>query len=90
MLRFALVTGMAIGYVLGTRAGTERYEQLRNAWNALRQSEPAQQLSHQVSDSASKPGHELKEKAAAGVSRGTEKLKSRSGNGQPPSWPKDG
>ena len=86
-MRLALVTGIAIGYVLGTRAGTERYEQLRNAWNALRKSPPAEQLSHQVSDSASKAGQALKEKAAAGVSKGTEKLKGRAGNGQPPSWP---
>ncbi|WP_262704159.1 MULTISPECIES: YtxH domain-containing protein [Streptomyces] len=27
--RLTFITGMAVGYVLGTRAGRERYEQLR-------------------------------------------------------------
>ena len=33
--RLALLTGFAAGYVLGTRAGTERYEQIRDQFNKL-------------------------------------------------------
>jgi hypothetical protein len=33
MLRFLL--GMAIGYVLGAKAGTERYEQLRRSYQRV-------------------------------------------------------
>jgi hypothetical protein len=80
MRRVALFTGLAIGYVLGARAGRERYEQIGNAYRAFRQSQPAQQLSAQVSDSAAKAGHTIREKAAAGVARGTDKLR-RNSNG---------
>ncbi|MGH8933747.1 MAG: hypothetical protein ACRDZO_24710, partial [Egibacteraceae bacterium] len=60
----------------------ERYEQLRRAWKAFSQSAPAQQLSTQVSDAALKAGGTLREKAAAGVSKGTERIRPRSSNGQ--------
>jgi hypothetical protein len=79
-MRVALFTGMAIGYVLGARAGRERYEQISSAYKALRESQPAQQLSAKAGDSASKATHALREKASAGVSKGAEKLR-RNNNG---------
>ena len=30
--RVTFVVGLALGYVLGTKAGRERYEQLKRAW----------------------------------------------------------
>jgi len=37
-----LVVGLAVGYVLGTRAGRERYEQIKTQWLKLWHTEPVQ------------------------------------------------
>lgn len=37
-----LVFGLAIGYVLGTRAGRERYEQIKTQWLKLWNTDPVQ------------------------------------------------
>lgn len=33
--RSGLLVGFGIGYVLGSKAGRERYEEIRRAWNGL-------------------------------------------------------
>lgn len=38
------LTGLAVGYVLGTRAGRERYEQLAESWQTLLDSDLMQQV----------------------------------------------
>ncbi len=38
--RFGLVTGFAAGYYLGTKAGHERYEQIKRWLDEARQSRP--------------------------------------------------
>ncbi|WP_069811558.1 hypothetical protein [Streptomyces sp. TP-A0874] len=57
--RLTFITGLAVGYVLGTRAGKERYEQLRNAARQIMQNpavrnaaESAAQNSRQVASKA--------------------------------------
>ncbi len=35
-VRWGVMIGFGVGYVLGSKAGRERYEQLRNAWGSLR------------------------------------------------------
>lgn len=37
-----LVVGLAIGYVLGTRAGRERYEQIKTQWLKVWNTDPVQ------------------------------------------------
>jgi hypothetical protein len=37
-----LVIGLAVGYVLGTRAGRERYEQIKTQWLKVWNTEPVQ------------------------------------------------
>ncbi|MFT4235749.1 MAG: hypothetical protein QM607_12220 [Microbacterium sp.] len=37
-----LVLGVGVGYVLGTRAGRKRYEQIKSAANAVWQLDPVQ------------------------------------------------
>ena len=34
-----LVIGLGVGYVLGARAGRERYEEIRRGWEQLRRTE---------------------------------------------------
>ncbi|HUG85838.1 MAG TPA: hypothetical protein VMM13_14845, partial [Euzebya sp.] len=48
--RFGLLAGLAAGYVLGTRDGRERYEQLVEATQALRESETARALEGSLKD----------------------------------------
>ena len=36
--KFGLVVGLGLGYVLGTRAGRERYEQIKEQASKIRQS----------------------------------------------------
>ena len=47
-----LVVGLAIGYVLGTRAGRERYEQIKTQWLKLWNTEPVQTQVGKVKDFA--------------------------------------
>ena len=43
--KIGLVVGLGVGYVLGTRAGRERYEQIKTQWLKLWHTDPVQ---HQV------------------------------------------
>ncbi|WP_127473443.1 hypothetical protein [Microbacterium sulfonylureivorans] len=47
-----LVVGLAIGYVLGTRAGRERYEQIKTQWLKVWNLDPVQQQVGKVKDFA--------------------------------------
>ncbi|MGO2683321.1 hypothetical protein [Microbacterium sp.] len=40
--KIGLVVGLGVGYVLGTRAGRERYEQIKTQWLKLWNQEPVQ------------------------------------------------
>jgi len=56
--KILLVVGLGIGYVLGTRAGRERYEEMKAAasklWNDPRVQHSVDQASDFVSDGAKK------------------------------------
>ncbi len=45
-----LVVGLAVGYVLGTRAGRERYEQIKTQWLKVWNTEPVQKQVTKVTD----------------------------------------
>ena len=47
-----LVVGLAIGYVLGTRAGRERYEQIKTQWLKVWNLDPVQDQVGKVKDFA--------------------------------------
>jgi len=46
--RAGLVVGGAVGYVLGARAGRERYHQIVSGWRRVRQHPAAAQLADQA------------------------------------------
>jgi hypothetical protein len=79
--RLGLVLGFGAGYVLGAKAGTERYEQIRQLWGSVSGSEPAQQLGAEVRSAASRAGEVLEQKAGEGFERVTE-LVGEDGSGQ--------
>ena len=70
--RLALLTGFAAGYVLGAKAGTQRYEEIRAQFNKLMGTEPAQQLQAEVKVAASKAGSVIEEKATEGITKVSE------------------
>lgn len=43
MNKFSFVLGLGIGYVLGSRAGRQRYEQLLRSWRQLRDNPAVQE-----------------------------------------------
>ena len=53
-LRF--LTGLAVGYVIGARAGRERYEQLAESWREFADSDLAQQIRGEISKVTSSGG----------------------------------
>src|SRR5919106_3075339 len=64
--KLLLLAGAAVGYVLGTRAGRERYEQIKDgvtkAWNDPRVQEKVTEAEQFVSETASKTGPQIQEK----------------------------
>ncbi|MEV7424429.1 MULTISPECIES: YtxH domain-containing protein [unclassified Streptomyces] len=92
--RLTFIAGLACGYVLGTRAGRERYEQLkksarqvsqnpavRNAAEAAAQTgrEVAGKAYHSVNDVV---GDRLADKLPGSVAQRVRSLRERSQNGQ--------
>jgi hypothetical protein len=70
--RLGLFLGLAIGYVLGAKAGRARYEQIMKMWSQFKRSEPAQQLTADLRVAASKAGDVIEEKANEGVAKVTD------------------
>jgi len=50
--KIGLVVGLGVGYVLGTRAGRERYEQIKKQWLKVWHLDPVQAQVHKVQDFA--------------------------------------
>lgn len=76
--RFGLIVGLAAGYVLGARAGYERYQEIQSKWRQVRRSEPAQRFGTEVRDFADRAGTRLEQTANRGVDQLSETLHSSS------------
>jgi hypothetical protein len=74
--RFGLIVGLAAGYVLGARAGYERYQEIQSKWRQLRRSEPAQRFSTEVRQFADRAGSRLEQTANRGVDQLSETMNS--------------
>ena len=48
--KIGLVVGLGVGYVLGTRAGRERYEQIKTQWLKVWHLDPVQEQVEKVKD----------------------------------------
>lgn len=64
--KFGFIVGAGLGYVLGTKAGRERYEQIRKSAAKLRQSpvvsKPMDSASEKISDAVRRGGEAATDK----------------------------
>ncbi|MDF6021278.1 YtxH domain-containing protein [Streptomyces sp. JH34] len=92
--RLTFIAGVALGYVLGTRAGRERYEQLKKAAQQLAENpavrNAAESAAHGGRDFAGKAYHSVSEKVGdkvpVSVSDRVRSLRDRSGRNGSDDW----
>jgi hypothetical protein len=72
--------GFGAGYVLGAKAGTERYEQLRRLYDNLMASSAMQQATGKAKDAVGTGLDQAKGAASTGVSKVTSAVKDKRSN----------
>jgi hypothetical protein len=81
--RISFVGGLAVGYVLGTQAGRERYEQLKQLARKAAESPAMQQTAGALQAQAQATAKSAKDKATTSVRKGASKVTNRtSSSGQ--------
>ena len=75
--RLGVMIGFGAGYVLGAKAGTQRYEQLRRLYDNLMATSTMQQATGKAKDAVGAGLHEAKEAASSGVSKVTSAVKEK-------------
>ena len=81
MKKLLILVAGGIGYVLGTRAGRERYEQMRNTVNKVKDDPRVQEKAHQAADLAKEKAPVVKEKLTEAADKGAAKVRSSNGGG---------
>jgi hypothetical protein len=79
MKKTSLLIAAGIGYVLGTRAGRERYDQIRDAALKVRNDPRVQEKAKQAADVAREQAPVIKDKVTEGAHAAAEKVKSTTG-----------
>lgn len=74
MKKVVFIVGLAIGYVLGSRAGRKRYDQIAEAAKSVWQSKPVQQQVGKVEDGATLLAAKAGDAALDGVKTLTNKI----------------
>jgi hypothetical protein len=76
--RLPLLIAGGIGYVLGTKAGRERYEQIRQTFNKVKDDPRVQEKTQQAADLAKEKAPVVKDKLSDVAGSATSKVKSSS------------
>ena len=74
MKKLTLLIAGGIGYVLGTRAGRERYEQIKKAATRVKDDPRVQEKASQAADLAKEKAPIVKDKVAAAASTAADKV----------------
>ncbi len=82
MKRIAFVAGVAAGYVLGTRAGQKRYEQIRSRAQQVWSSEPVQQKVEVAKQTIADKAPVVAEKVGAATRAASSGIKDRVRGGE--------
>ena len=75
--RISFVGGLAVGYVLGTQAGRERYEQLKQLASKAAESPAMQQTAGALQAQATATAKSARSKATTGVRKSASKVTKR-------------
>ncbi len=70
----AIVAG-GVGYVLGARAGRQRYEQIRGMAQKVKSNPKVQETAHKAADAAKEAAPVIKDKAASAADSAASKAK---------------
>lgn len=82
MKKLMLLVAGGVGYVLGTRAGRERYEQIKKAATRVKEDPRVQEKAHQAADLAKDKAPLVKDKVASAAGTAADKVTpSGSGSG---------
>ena len=68
------LAGVAVGFVVGSRAGRGAYENMRRKWQGFSDSEPVQQVKDEVRDLAGRAASDLGDKVTEAVGKASDKL----------------
>jgi hypothetical protein len=79
--KLTLLVGGAVGYVLGSRAGRERYEQIKQQAEGLWNNPKVQEKATQAQDLVKEKAPLVKEKAGDAASSATSAAKDKVGGG---------
>ena len=79
--RIGLAIGLGAGYVLGTKAGRERYEQIKRWFRQVTGSPQAQHLAERGKEIAGEAGNKAVDAVQKGVSKVGTSVRDRLGNG---------
>ncbi len=74
MKKLSLLIAAAAGYVLGTRAGRERYEQIKKAATRVKEDPRVQEKASQAADLAKEKAPVVKDKVTAAASTAADKV----------------
>jgi hypothetical protein len=81
--RLGLLLGIGIGYVLGSRAGRERYEQIREGWSRFSGSPTVRRAADRTKDMAGEQGRRAFQVVQQGVEKAGTAVKDRLGKDEP-------
>ena len=75
MRKLMLLAAGAVGYVLGTRAGRERYEEIKNMATKVKDDPRVQERAHQAADIAREKAPIVKDKVADAAGTAADKVR---------------
>jgi hypothetical protein len=67
------LAGVAVGFVIGSRAGRGAYDDLRSKWRGFADSDPVRQVRHDVKDFAGRAASDVGDKVSETVTKVTDK-----------------
>ena len=80
MKKLLILVAGGIGYVLGTKAGRERYEQMRGTFNKVKDDPRVQEKTQQATELAKQKAPIVKDKLAGAADKGSSKVESNVGS----------
>jgi hypothetical protein len=82
MRKLTILIAGGVGYVLGSRAGRERYEQIKGLATKVRDDPRVQEKTQQAADLAKEKAPVVKEKVQGAATAASEKVKDATSSGE--------